>query len=876
MTVKDLKRELLQLGIEHIDCIDRMDLAHKLDQHRTAMRNAKRNSNVTAAQSRAQRRTMHATQRTSLQLLSSAEYRALEAKWGAAFRQVEDNAAEVYSSLDSIEADGQLDRKEFNAALGVMGAGDGKLADFMFDAIDTDRSGKVSFFEFLQWMLTMLHGSAEEKLRFGFNMIDLDKNGSVSREEVLQLLQSMMRVLSGLQLHGNTESELRAFVESLFAALDINGDGHITWEEYRRGCLLQENMHALRALSLEDAPAPGSASAASAAARAAQAARGGSGERDDAEAGKEGPASASRSAQMGTTLFFGQRRFSFMLSVMVGLQVAVEAGTAATAGGASAARRRATRGASFSGRRGGGGSSRATRGASFSGSRGGGGSSKRGGGSSIARAASDDGDSDTGGDDEFGVGKTKFELPCDADGMRVMFTAYGVELFRDIRAAVGVSDETFLRSLGMRQVMGALLMGDIAGLSEMVSEGKSGSLFYWSHDGLFLVKTVNENESLALRRMAPRYLAHVRAHPDTLLTRLLGAYKMRVIGGRGKRRRDEIFYLVVMQSVFRTPCTVHERFDLKGSRYGRSIGEKLRGTKGMVHKDMDWVAMGRRLRLGPELAAALRGQIEADARFLAGEQIIDYSLLVGVHYTGRRKPAAWKMERMNELRACFEAFQRVCERQGAGAGVRAGASAGAGSGGGGPGASAGTEAPKNGTLFGELDFDAFCEWAYENTGAAAAGEGDVGGESDGGGEGGDDVGGGGGAAARAAGKPVERETPAAAERRLQRRQSRRGQLFFCHRGGIETVAEGDERECIVFVGIIDTLIPFKLFKKSEHVAKSLILGKGAQFSVVPPNEYMQRFVQFMSTQVIVDVGEGKEKEEEIASQHTALPLHSLA
>ena len=62
-------------------------------------------------------------------------------------------------------------------------------------------------------------------------------------------------------------------------------------------------------------------------------------------------------------------------------------------------------------------------------------------------------------------------------------TVYGGQLFREIRAASGVSDAEILGALGIRQVLGALLMGDLRGLGELVSEGKSGSLFCESSNG---------------------------------------------------------------------------------------------------------------------------------------------------------------------------------------------------------------------------------------------------------------------------------------------------------------------------------------------------------------------------------------------------------
>ena len=52
-----------------------------------------------------------------------------------------------------------------------------------------------------------------------------------------------------------------------------------------------------------------------------------------------------------------------------------------------------------------------------------------------------------------------------------------------MKEASGVSDAEILGALGIRQVLGALLMGDLRGLGELVSEGKSGSLFCESSNG---------------------------------------------------------------------------------------------------------------------------------------------------------------------------------------------------------------------------------------------------------------------------------------------------------------------------------------------------------------------------------------------------------
>lgn len=52
-------------------------------------------------------------------------------------------------------------------------------------------------------------------------------------------------------------------------------------------------------------------------------------------------------------------------------------------------------------------------------------------------------------------------------------------------------------------------------------------------------------------------------------------------------------------------------------------------------KDLNWIQRKRKLKLGPEKATLLINQLRADCLFLAKVRIMDYSLLVGIHYTSR-------------------------------------------------------------------------------------------------------------------------------------------------------------------------------------------------------------------------------------------------
>jgi hypothetical protein len=103
-------------------------------------------------------------------------------------------------------------------------------------------------------------------------------------------------------------------------------------------------------------------------------------------------------------------------------------------------------------------------------------------------------------------------------------------------------------------------------------------MFYFSHDGLYLVKTLGDDEMHSMIKMLPGYYAHIAKNPNSLLVKYFGLYKLVV---DGKERN-----LTVMANVFHTTLDIHKRFDLKGSTLGRSVGATKRGKPGVVHKDL--------------------------------------------------------------------------------------------------------------------------------------------------------------------------------------------------------------------------------------------------------------------------------------------------
>ncbi|PSS29162.1 Phosphatidylinositol 4-phosphate 5-kinase [Actinidia chinensis var. chinensis] len=159
------------------------------------------------------------------------------------------------------------------------------------------------------------------------------------------------------------------------------------------------------------------------------------------------------------------------------------------------------------------------------------------------------------------------------------------------------------------------------GLRELSSPGKSGSIFYISHDDRFFIKTLRRSELKILLKMLPRYYDHVKEHENTLITKFFGLHRITLTGGRKVR-------FVVMGNMFCTELCIHRRFDLKGSTHGRITNQDLIDESTTL-KDLD---LQYEFHMDKLVRESLFKQLNLDSTFLESQQIIDYSLLMGLHF----------------------------------------------------------------------------------------------------------------------------------------------------------------------------------------------------------------------------------------------------
>lgn len=201
--------------------------------------------------------------------------------------------------------------------------------------------------------------------------------------------------------------------------------------------------------------------------------------------------------------------------------------------------------------------------------------------------------------------------------------------------------------------------------------------FFFTKDERFIAKSCTLEEITHIRRSSLMISNYFLENPDSFITRIYGAYKLKIYGTS--------FYFFVTNNIFLNPNdeVINEKYDLKGSWVKRNstlpqIGEKVTcthcnqkyiftGTKrpekkqiskkklkpqlstsenenidrcpvqvlgnhepNVILKDND---LKHKIRLPGSTARFLLIQLEKDTEILCSLGVMDYSLLVGVHNT---------------------------------------------------------------------------------------------------------------------------------------------------------------------------------------------------------------------------------------------------
>lgn len=198
------------------------------------------------------------------------------------------------------------------------------------------------------------------------------------------------------------------------------------------------------------------------------------------------------------------------------------------------------------------------------------------------------------------------------------FKDYAPWVFRHLRALFRLDPADYLMSLTGKYI-----------LSELGSPGKSGSFFYFSRDYKYIIKTIHHAEHKFLRKILMDYYTHVQNNPNTLLSQFYGLHRVKMPYGKK-------IHFVIMNNIFPPHRDIHTIFDLKGSTIGRDYKEEdLEKNPRATLKDLNWLRRKQHLELGIKKKRLFLEQLRKDVVLLKKLQIMDYSLLIGIHDLSR-------------------------------------------------------------------------------------------------------------------------------------------------------------------------------------------------------------------------------------------------
>jgi len=219
------------------------------------------------------------------------------------------------------------------------------------------------------------------------------------------------------------------------------------------------------------------------------------------------------------------------------------------------------------------------------------------------------------------------------------FKDYSPRVFRNIRKELsGVSEIQYVK-----------MIADNQKFLEFVSNSRSGAFFFFSHNGRFMIKTISKAECQFLRDNMKEYYDHLMANKRSMIAKVYGLHRVKISGVSLK--------FVVMESIFYSsvPKYVHLIFDLKGSRgqtrratakdFNRAPTKKFTST---VLKDNDFVDREIAVKIGSKNAKQVTEILKADVEFLERLKVVDYSLLLGVHYSDKPVPTDGKPFRLGK------------------------------------------------------------------------------------------------------------------------------------------------------------------------------------------------------------------------------------
>ena len=151
--------------------------------------------------------------------------RLLENFFKSVFREGGRGAGEIVETRHDI-LDCELNKEEFADAMSLKK--DSLFVEQMFQLIDQDGNGFISFREFLNMIVIFAKGSPEDKIKLMFDMYDVDKSGQLSRDEFRKMLKAMMELVNA----SVSPDQMDGLIDSMFTSAGFQNKQELTLEDF--------------------------------------------------------------------------------------------------------------------------------------------------------------------------------------------------------------------------------------------------------------------------------------------------------------------------------------------------------------------------------------------------------------------------------------------------------------------------------------------------------------------------------------------------------------------------------------------------------------------------------------------------------------------
>jgi len=94
----------------------------------------------------------------------------------------------------------------------------------LFDLYDINHNNEISWKEYVCTVVLIMNGTSDEKLTLLFNAFDENRDQKITLEEFSEAVGKFSK----------SEAENKTFVHTVFQQCDINGDGIVTFAEFKK------------------------------------------------------------------------------------------------------------------------------------------------------------------------------------------------------------------------------------------------------------------------------------------------------------------------------------------------------------------------------------------------------------------------------------------------------------------------------------------------------------------------------------------------------------------------------------------------------------------------------------------------------------------